>query len=277
MRSKYIVLFLLPIALLIACSDEVDKSPELSKEMEQFPGLSIRIPYFMERLHSNRWQVRSCLLDDLKGRDAETKRVFEIYINDENKRVAEKAHMAYLGFIDIDKTLFRPELYFRSIVGGRCFDGGIPDEDQYDAYVDNCVRSLNSAKLEDHSIDRTLTLVGIIGKPGDAGTLYRFLQSPDDNIAYNAAIAVIRFGDRERGIETLRRLARWDPTEDIPYMYYALIALKELQDPELETIVMEALASRSIEVMGILLRSALSSCWPRMLQAKIFGTLGSRG
>ena len=234
MKIRYIALFLLPFTLLIACSEEVD----------QFPDLSKSIPYFMERLHSNRLEVRSYLLDDLKGRDAETKLALETLIHDENNGIAQKALMRYLSsFVDIDKTLFRPELYFRAIVSDRFLAGGIPNEDQYDAFVDNCVRSLHSAKPNGRILQENLTIVGIMGKPGDVEAVYRFLQSPDDNIAYNAAMAVIRLGHREKGCETLRRLASWDSSKKPPYMFHALHALKEMQDPELETIVLDGVAS----------------------------------
>ncbi|UCE65074.1 MAG: hypothetical protein JSU85_09335 [Candidatus Zixiibacteriota bacterium] len=131
MKARYIMVFLLLFSLLISCSEEADKSPVLSKEAGQFPGLSMRIPYFIERLHSNRWQVRYCLLYDLSERDAEKKRVLELLINDENNKVAQQAHMAYLGFIDIDKTLFRPELYFYGIVGYNFLGPGPVNEEDY--------------------------------------------------------------------------------------------------------------------------------------------------
>lgn len=240
MKIRYITFFLLLFALLMECSEEVDR----------FPDLSMRIPYFMERLYSNRWQVRYCLLYDLPGRNAETKRALEILINDENIRVAEQAHRGYLGFIEIDKTLFRPELYFRSIMSDRFLVGGIPKEDQFDAFVDNCVLGLCSAKLDDRTLSENLAIVGIMGKPSDVEAVYPYLQSPDDGIAYSAAVAVIRLGDREKGIETLRRLAGWDPSKEPRYMFHALYALKEiqgrepgLQDPELEKIVLNAVAS----------------------------------
>jgi HEAT repeat protein len=245
-------LFPMLFSLLLACSDEPHKSPDLSKEEDRFPGLSTRIPYFMERLHSNRWQVRYCLLlgydpsyhNTLLARDAESKRVLEMLINDENKRIASQALRSYINFfVDIDKTLFRFESYIYGISGFDFF-GPLPvSKEDYDALAEGYLRILKSAKLDDHSIDRTLMLVGILGKPSDAEAVYRFLQSPHDRIAYNAAVAVIRLGDREKGIETLRRLASWDSSKEPPYMYNALQALKELQDPELETILPDALSS----------------------------------
>ncbi|UCE65071.1 MAG: hypothetical protein JSU85_09320 [Candidatus Zixiibacteriota bacterium] len=252
MKFKYTSAILLLFALLISCSEEMDKSPELSKEEDQFPDLSMRIPYFMERLHSNRWQVRYYLLLGydarhhyaLTGRDAETKRVFEMLIRDENKEVASQALRRYISsFVDIDKTLFKPELYFYGIVGYDFLGPGPVNEEDYDAFVDSKIRSLKAAKLDDYSVYRTLTIVGIMGKPDDAAAVYRFLQSPYDDIAYTAAIAVIRLGDRTKGLETLRRLASWDSSKEPPYMLQALYALEELQDRELEAIVLDGVAS----------------------------------
>ncbi|MCP4580923.1 MAG: hypothetical protein GY839_04855 [candidate division Zixibacteria bacterium] len=234
MKSRYIALFLLLFALLIACSKEVD----------QFPNLSKRIPYLMERLYSNRWKVRYCSVDDLTGRDAETKRVIETLIRDENKGVANRALIRYLiGFVDIDKTLFKPELYFHGVVGYDLFEPGPVNDEDYDAFVDNHLRVLDSARLDIHSMDESLMIVGIMGKPSDAEAVYPFLQSPYDDIALAAAKAVIRLGHKKKGCETLQRLASWDSSKDTPYMYWALYALKEMQDPELETIVLDGLAS----------------------------------
>jgi hypothetical protein len=185
-------------------------------------------------------------LYDLKGRDAETKRVYEMLINDENKRITEKAYMAYVSFLDFDWTTFNPELYPWIINGGPHMKPDLQSKEQRDVFIDNCLRSLNAAKLDDHSTDRNLAWVGIMGKPGDVEAVYRFLQSPYDNIAYTAAIAAIRLGDRMKGLETLRRLASWDSSKDpeySPYMYSALVALKELQDPGLETVVLDGVAS----------------------------------
>jgi len=208
-----------------------------------FPGLSERVPHFMERLQSNRWQVRYGLLHDLTGRDVETKHVLEMLIRDENKSVANQALMRYLrAFVDIDKTLFKPELYFGGIVGCPP-EPDLLKEERYDALVDIYLRGLKAAKLGDPGMHYNLTIVGIMGKPGDAETLYPFLKSANDYIVLGAAKAVIRLGDKKKGMEALRSITIKEPSKHLSYITQSLYALKEMRHPELETIVNDVLSS----------------------------------
>lgn len=210
--------------------------------MSQFPDLSRRVPYLMERLHSNRWEVRYCLRAYLKGRDIETKRVLETLIRDEDKRVANQALVVHLyDFIDIDKSLFKPEIFFYGKPDEEFSELGLLIEERQDALVDKCIDRLKSAKLDDPGIYRELTVVGILGKPSESEALYPFLDSANEFVASIAAQAVVRIGDRKKGMEAFRRIA-CDLSKSPLYSTTALYALKEVQDPELETMVNDILA-----------------------------------
>ncbi len=218
---------------------------------ELFPDLSKKVQYLMERLYSDRWKVRYCLLGDLKGRDLETKRVLEMLMRDENKSLANQATALYLyDFVDIDKSLFKPDIFFYGKPDEEFSELGLLGEGRHHALVDKCLDRLKSAKLDDPGMYGTLTVVGILGEPSDSEVLYPFLQSTNEFVASIAVQAVIRIGDRKKGMEAFRRFT-WDPSKSPFYSTGAVYALKELQDPELESIVNNILASiDQIEGLG---------------------------
>lgn len=227
---------------------------------QTLPELSKQVPYLTQRLQSKRWEVRYSLVNNLKGRDLETKQALEMLVQDEHKSVANQALVLYLyGFVDINKTLFKPELY----VPGKFPIEDLPDDDSSSALVDYCLgRSdiprkgrfmrhdmqpvilvLDPAHLDHPRMDNALTIVGILGKPDDAKTLYPFLQSTNDYVALVAAKAVILLGDKQKGLEALCRLTEGDPSKHLHYITAAFHALKEMKHPELEAMVIRVLSS----------------------------------
>lgn len=216
---------------------------------EAFPGLSKRIPHLTQRLRSARWEVRYSLLVELTGRDAETKRALETLARDSNEQVANQALVRYVnGFLGVDRSLFKPRLY----CPGRFPTADLPEEDPERALVDYClgrrrieskpgmyddtrppIAPLDPAKSDDPPMHETLTIVGILGDTVDAKDLRPFLESDNDYVALGAAKAVIRLGDRERGVAALLKLASRDPVKHLPYVTEALQVLKELNHPDI--------------------------------------------
>lgn len=222
--------------------------------------LSKQVPYLTQRLQSTRWQVRYYLLHDLTGRDVETKHVLETLVRDEHKGVANQALVRYVNnFVDIDKGLFNPRLY----VPGRFPITDLPAGEVSEALVDYCLGRreiprkggfrghdmqatlpvLDATSLDDPRMHETLTIVGVLGKPKDAKALYPFLESTNDYVVLGAAKAVIRLGDKKKGMAALRRLTTKAPANHLYYVTEALHVLKEMQDPELEAMTIRVLSS----------------------------------
>jgi len=216
--------------------------PAAMAEEQDFPHLSARVPYFGERLKSTRWQVRYCLLGELDGRDAETKRALELLSRDGNESVANQALVRYeSNFVRIEKSLFRPEVYFRGIQILGCEPASGVD------LVDRCLASLRPpAKApERHSptMVRAITVVGILGARAHSAQLERFLDSENDYVALHAAMALIRLGDTEKGAGALVRLAKRDPAKHLPYITQALQFLKEIEHPEFKPALLHVLGA----------------------------------
>ncbi|MGK7875783.1 MAG: hypothetical protein AB4426_21555 [Xenococcaceae cyanobacterium] len=231
-----------------------------SWDQQVFSKLSKQVPYLTQRLQSNRWEVRYCLLSNFTRRDAETKQVLEMLVRDEHKGVANQALVRYVnGFVDIDKTLFKAELY----VPGRFPITDLPDKEAPSALVDYCLGRreirrntffkydsmqpilpvLDPAELDNPRMHETLTIIGIMGRPEDAKLLHPFLESPNDYVALGAATAVIRLGDKTTGLEALRGLTIKDPSKHLCYVTEALHVLREMEHPELESMVIGVLSS----------------------------------
>jgi len=253
------------LALLAVCaallalfgSNAVSSEAADAAAEEAFPDLSKRVPYLTQRLQSTRWQVRYYLLLDLKGRDSQTKRAQETLVRDEHEGVANQATVRYVNnFVNIKKTLFRPGLY----APGRFPIADLPEDDPDRALVDYCLaRSeiprrprddmrpvlpvLDPAQSDNPRMHETLTIVGILGRPEDARALYPFLQSTNDYVAFGAAKAVIRLGDKSKGVEALCRLAGKDPSEHLYYVTEALHALREMDHPDLKSMALRILSS----------------------------------
>ena len=234
--------------------------PTVVAAQQTFPDLSKRVPYLTQRLRSTRCEVRYYLLHDLTRRDLETKRVLETLVRDEHNGVANQALVRYVNsFVDIEKALFRPELY----VPGRFSIADLPEEDPDKALVDYCLARreipwkggfrhddmqpvlpvLDPAQLDNPRMHESLAIVGILGRPEDAKALYPFLQSTNDYVVLGAAKAVIRLGDKTKGLEALSRLTEKDPLKHLYYVTEALHVLKEMSHPHLKTIVLRALSS----------------------------------
>ncbi|HEX5138410.1 MAG TPA: hypothetical protein VFY93_15650 [Planctomycetota bacterium] len=216
--------------------------PAAMAEEQDFPHLSARVPYFRERLESTRWQVRYCLLGELDGSDAETKRALELLSRDGNESVANQALVRYeMGFVRIEKSLFRPEVYFLRMP----FPGCEPDKGV--DLVDRCLALLRppaeAPERPDPALVRAITVVGILGKRGDSPQLERFLDSENDYVALHAAVAVIRLGDTEKGAGALVRLTERDPAKHLHYITQALHLLKEIEHPEFKPALLHALAA----------------------------------
>ncbi len=224
---------------------------------EAFPDLSKRVPYLTQRLRSTRWQVRYYLLPDLKGRGSQTKRALETLVRDEHEGVANQATVRYVNnFVNVKKTLFRPGLY----APDRFPIADLPKDAPELALVDYCLARrevsgrprddmrrvlpvLDPAQLDNPRMHESMTIVGILGRPEDAKAVYPFLQSNNDYVALGAAKAVIRLGDKTKGVEALCRLADKDPAEHLYYVTEALHALREMDHPELKSIVLRILSS----------------------------------
>jgi hypothetical protein len=234
--------------------------PVAVSAQETFPDLERRIPHLTQRLRSNRWEARYCLLGELTRRDPETKRALETLVADRDERVANQAIVRYVkNFLRIEKTLFRPGIYLRS--NGPVY--GFPEVVSDGALVDHCLGRrelpraegdqhgevrralpvLDPAKVDDPRMDHSLTVVGILGKPEDAAALSPFLKSPNDYVVLEAARAVIRLGDRAKGVEALCRLADLDPVEHSFYVTEALRVLKEVDHPGLKAMVLRVLST----------------------------------
>ncbi|MDH3251570.1 MAG: hypothetical protein OEM41_02195 [Ignavibacteria bacterium] len=234
--------------------------PAAVTAQQAFPELSKRVPYLTQRLRSARWQVRYYLLRDLTRRDLDTKRALETLVRDEHRGVATEAMVRYVNnFVDVQKVLFKPELY----VPGRFPMADLPEEDPDRALVDYCLARreiqrkggfrhddmqpvlpvLDSARSDNPRMHETLTIVGILGSPKDAEALYPFLQSSNDYVALGAAKAVIRLGDKTKGLEALCRLTEKDPSKHLYYVTEALYVLKEMDHTELKTMVLRVLSS----------------------------------
>ncbi len=234
--------------------------PAVAAEQQGFPELTKRVPHFAQRLQSTRWEVKYCLLRDLTGRDLETKRALEMLVRDEHQGVANQALVRYVNtFLNIDKTLFYPGVY----LPGRFPLTDLPEDEPTKALVDYCLARteiprkggfrhddmqpvlpvLDAAQLDNPRMHETLTIVGILGNPDDARALHPFLQSTNDYVVLGAAKAVIRLGDKTRGMEALRRLTTKDPSKHLYYVTEALHHLREMGHPEIESMVTRALSS----------------------------------
>jgi hypothetical protein len=203
-----------------------------------FPRLAARVPHFAERLRSTRWQVRYALLGELGGRDAETKRALELLARDRNEAVANQALVRYVRqFVEVDRTLFRPEVYFR--------EGPWRQDAKGRALVDQCLAWLAgpNAKSDDPAVVRSIVVVGILGRPEDAAKLGRFLDSENDYVAWNAAVALLRLGDTKNGSDALVRLTKREPGKHLHYVTEALRTLREIAHPRYEELVRAALAA----------------------------------
>ena len=242
----------IPIGLLLV--------PMVLLAEQTLPELSKRVPYLEQRLHSTRWEVRYYLLGNLAGRDSETKRVIEILVRDQHKGVANQALVRYVNnFVNIDKGIFRSELY----VPEQFPVTDLPEKAPEKALVDYCLGRgkiepkggfrhddmrpalpvLNPTKSDDPRMYETLTIVGILGNPEDAKALYPFLESTNDYVALGAAKALIRLGDRTKGVEALSRLTERNPSKHLFYVTQALYALKEIGQPELRTMTLRVLST----------------------------------
>lgn len=212
---------------------------------QEFPRLSGRVPHFEKRLKSTRWQVRYCLLGALDGTDAESRRALELLCRDENDAVASQAlHRYERNFIQIDRTLFRPELYFRVTQ----FLGRTPATGR--DLVDRCLARLQTAEKDatqgaraGYDLVHLITVVGVLGTAEDATQLHRFLDSENDYVALHTARAVIRLGDTEKGTEALVRLAKREPAKHLHYVTRALRLLKELEHPQFKPTLVHALGA----------------------------------
>jgi hypothetical protein len=225
---------------------------------ESFPELSKRVPHLLERLRSPRWEARYCLLGELTGGDPETRRALEILAGDKNESVANQATVRYeLAFLDIDRSLFRPEAYVR----GRFPTGDLPAVDSARALVEYCLGArkidprgrmndmiapvpvLDPARLEEPGDKDAITIVGILGRPEDATALLPYLGSSNPYVALAAARAVLRLGDRSKGVEALCRLAERDPVKELWYVTEAFKVLKQVGHPGLPAMVLKVLAA----------------------------------
>lgn len=222
--------------------------PAVAGEQE-FPRLSELVPHFEKRLRSTRWEVRYCLLSDLDGRDAESKRALELLSRDGHDAVASQALRRYVGnFVSIDRSLFRPEVYFH----GTPFLGREPMHAR--ELVDRCLVRLRTADeardaeqeaagRADPAVADALVVVGILGTPEDSVRLQPFLDSKNDYVAIQAAKAVIRLGQTQEAADALIRLTKRDPAKHLHYVTEALRLLKELDHPEFKASVLDALSA----------------------------------
>ena len=73
--------------------------------------------------------------------------------------------------------------------------------------------------------------------------LHPFLESTNDYVALGAAKALIRLGDRAKGVAALSRMTERDPSKHLFYVTQALYALKEMEHPELRTMTLRVLST----------------------------------
>ena len=226
---------------------------------ERFDELAKRVPFLSERLHSGRWQVRYCLLRELDGRDDESKRALEMLVRDKHKKVANQALVGYVSnFVNIDKSLFDPEIY----VPNRYPVTDLPQDNPHRALVDYLlgkkdvplrgeaypqdvpreVPVLAVGGKDEAAMGPSLTIVGILGNAKDANALYPFLDSTNDYVLLAAAKALIRLGDKAKAVEALSRLTEKDVREHLPYITEALYVLREINHTEFEEMVLRVLS-----------------------------------
>lgn len=225
----------------------------------QFPRLSEQIPQFEERLTSSHWQVRYGLLGELEQNNTETKRALEWLVRDANQQVANQALVRYVkGFVYVDKSLFKPTLYLphrwkrqsqercpaARVLVEYCLGRKLSAKKRRIVHqcIDARITPLNPDTLNDPKSHNSLTIVGILGRREDAPALYPYLKSQNDYVLLGAAKALIRLGDREKGVEGLMRLIDQDPKEHLYYMTAALQVLREMKHPQLKPAVQQALA-----------------------------------
>ncbi len=230
------------------------------------PAPPAEAPDFAQRLHSGRWEVRYGLLGELTGRDAGARQALERLVRDPNPRVANQALVRLLDqFVRVDRSLFDVGVYLGPGGAGEPLEDLSPRE-----LVAYCLRepgrgpvlgamkrltrvvSLRGAgarpladdlaPMENPRTDLALTIIGLVGEPGDAAALRPSLDAENDYVALTAAKAAIRLGDEPAGVATLLRLARQEPGEHLHYVTEALYALRELRHPDLQALVRSMLA-----------------------------------
>lgn len=242
--------------IILAC---LLQPPAFCKSEETFAALEYRVPFLKERLHSKRWQIRYGLLSQLGGRDGETKRALELLVKDENTAVANQALVRYLHrFVNVDKTLFNIHVYAK----GAYPLGVLPKENLRRTIVDYClgrteiaskygeidmdhggvIPVLDVLKRDEPRMYQSLTIVGILGDIDDARALYPFLESANDYVAWGAAKALIRLGDKSKSIDAVRRLAEKDVSQNLYYVTEALYLLREIDDTEFQETVLRILS-----------------------------------
>jgi hypothetical protein len=226
----FIILTMSGLNLAVASSAELDK----------------RIPYVEQRLHSSRWQVRYSLLQELDGRDKETKALLEKLVRDANEHVANQALVRYISnFVIVDKKLFDPDIY----LPGKYPLDSLPKDGRNRALVEYClgrkdiafdgkiydtepaIPVLDISHQDRPEMSGSLTIVGLLGDVEDAKRLHPFLESTNPYVALSACIAVIRLGDKAAGDKALCSLIDRVGLKDGYYTIQALYALREVDRP----------------------------------------------
>lgn len=217
------------------------------------------IPFLKERLESAHWRVRYGLLNDLTGRDVETKHILEKLARDPHESVGSQALVRYVDrFVQIDRSVFDPQRY----APGRFPLTELHDKED-EILVDFClgrrnIESINDAQAndmlppipiigpanrDDPRIYDALTIVGVLGKREDSAALRPFLESTNDYVVLGAAKALIRLGDGAVAVDTLVQMTTKDPAKHLYYITESLYVLKEIGHPEFESITLRVLAA----------------------------------
>jgi hypothetical protein len=93
------------------------------------------------------------------------------------------------------------------------------------------------------AVVEAIVVVGILGNADDAAEIEPFLESANEQVAINAAVACLRLGVKEKAVAALERMARGDVTTQLYYVTRALRVLKQAKEPSFDGLMKTALTA----------------------------------
>ena len=224
---RNILILLIPISI---CSqtqaEEIAVNSVKEDELRQILQIiETGIPYLEERLSSEWWQVRYCLLGELSSRNDEHKKLIEKLVLDNNDAVSSQALESYVSnWLKVEKDLIIPRIErLRPIPLGVDF-AKEPDVRSVGFHSS----MINKKNMDESTNVRSIMFIGIIGKPEDLNILKPFTESQNDYVLIETAKALYRLGDIQSSIKAFLKILDKDVKEHIHYQTEALYFLAEL-------------------------------------------------